>query len=248
MLEKSLLRLYKPIHNRFFLRQFESAQNQSVSVSSIDWNARVPDVRQLFSSNQDKITAIAIRILKFLDEWSREAGLEVFLAYGTLLGAIRHQGFIPWDDDIDVFMMKGDFNRLINSLHNLPHELALVPVSPNFFKLMDLSSIISKDGKRGVAVDIFIVNDTIPRVRSFFNVHTRSRVYFSSQDFHPARRVKFENEYYSIPNNATKILEKLYGDFMTPPELADREPSHIDYSRVRIEPYGSIIVDPKNCV
>ncbi|MGA0434141.1 MAG: LicD family protein, partial [Flavobacteriales bacterium] len=182
------------------------------------------------------------------DEWSRELDLNVFLAYGTLLGAIRHKGFIPWDDDFDVFMTRTGFKELTRNLQNLPEELAMVPMAPNFFKLMDLSSIISKDGKRGVAVDIFIVDDTKPSVWSFFNVHNRRRVYFPKRVFHPPRRIPFENEVFSAPNEAKKILETLYGDFMQLPELKDRKPSHIDYSKVQIESYGKMIVDVKNCV
>lgn len=44
----------------------------------------------------------ALNILKKLDGICREQGLRYFLFYGTLIGAIRHKGFIPWDDDLDV--------------------------------------------------------------------------------------------------------------------------------------------------
>ena len=245
MLEKIFSGTYKPIHNYLFFQRIAAVQ-KCVATPTIDWNVRIPDVRHHYSSNQDKVTAIAIRILKLLDEWTGQIGLDLLLAYGSLLGAIRHKGIIPWDDDIDVFMTKGDFNKWIKHLHNLPKELALVPVAPNFFKLMDLSSIISKDGKRGVAVDIFIVNDTIPWLRSFYNVHTCRRVFFLKRDFHPSKRVNFENEMFSIPNKSAKILGRIYGDFMKPPPVEDRNPSHIDYSQARIEPYGSIVVDVQN--
>lgn len=46
----------------------------------------------------------ALNILKKLDGICREQGLRYFLFYGTLIGAIRHKGFIPWDDDLDVAM------------------------------------------------------------------------------------------------------------------------------------------------
>ena len=51
-------------------------------------------------------------ILIEFDRICRKHGLTYFLAYGTLLGAVRHKGFIPWDDDIDTLMPYDDFKRL----------------------------------------------------------------------------------------------------------------------------------------
>ena len=55
----------------------------------------------------------ALNILKKLDGICREQGLRYFLFYGTLIGAIRHKGFIPWDDDLDVAMPRPDFDKLV---------------------------------------------------------------------------------------------------------------------------------------
>ena len=52
-------------------------------------------------------------ILDEIDRVCRENGLRYSLAYGTLIGAIRHQGFIPWDDDVDIMMPREDYDRLI---------------------------------------------------------------------------------------------------------------------------------------
>lgn len=55
-------------------------------------------------------------ILQFLDKTCKEQGLTYYLAYGTLLGAVRHKGFIPWDDDIDVWMPRKDYMKLLEYL------------------------------------------------------------------------------------------------------------------------------------
>ena len=58
----------------------------------------------------------SFEILKFLDKVCRQNGFTYYLAYGTLLGSIRHEGFIPWDDDIDIWMPRGDYMKLLEYL------------------------------------------------------------------------------------------------------------------------------------
>ena len=56
---------------------------------------------------------VELEILKHFAAFCDANGLRYFLAYGTLIGAVRHKGFIPWDDDIDVWMPRPDYNRLL---------------------------------------------------------------------------------------------------------------------------------------
>ena len=55
---------------------------------------------------------VQLEVLAEFDRLCREHDLVYYLAYGTLLGAIRHGGYIPWDDDVDVMMPREDYERL----------------------------------------------------------------------------------------------------------------------------------------
>lgn len=61
----------------------------------------------------EKLKDIELELLIYIDKLCKQHNLKYYLVGGTLLGSIRHKGFIPWDDDIDIGMMRDDYNRLI---------------------------------------------------------------------------------------------------------------------------------------
>lgn len=61
-----------------------------------------------------KLQLVQLYILKKVKKVCEENGLKYYLIGGTLLGAIRHQGFIPWDDDVDIVMYRNDLRKLEN--------------------------------------------------------------------------------------------------------------------------------------
>lgn len=87
------------------------------------------------SSKVKKVWAVELNILKSFDVLCRKHGLKYYACYGTLLGAVRHKGFIPWDDDIDVFMMRDDYMKL---LQIAPNEIS----EPYFFQNVYTDSMV----------------------------------------------------------------------------------------------------------
>ncbi len=110
-----------------------------------------------------------LEMVKELDRICKKHDIPYFLYGGTLLGAIRHNGFIPWDDDLDVAVLRKDYLRLMKVLpHELPGHIALQnnDTDPNYFyffaKLRDRHSLLEEEcpydrvfRERGVYIDIF---------------------------------------------------------------------------------------------
>ena len=108
-------------------------------------------------------------MLIYLDETCKKLGIEYQLNSGNVLGAIRHGGFIPWDNDVDVMLDMPNYKKLCDYLLNHPtdqYELQTCDTDPVFFghwsKLRDLRSEYVKAGighnrrrYRGLQIDLF---------------------------------------------------------------------------------------------
>lgn len=114
-------------------------------------------------------------ILVEFDKVCKENNLQYFISAGTALGAVRHKGFIPWDDDIDVEMKRDDYEKLCRLPSNaFPDNLKLRTVYTEvqhpymFAKLCDLNTTFVEKGtenldiSHGVFIDIFPM-DYVPR-------------------------------------------------------------------------------------
>lgn len=115
----------------------------------------------------ERIQHHSINILREIDRICRANDIPYFITNGTLLGAVRHKGFIPWDDDIDVAMLRPDFNRFVKHARewlSAPYEF----ISPETYekcpgelsKVIDGSTTLierwSYNQLGGVYVDVWV--------------------------------------------------------------------------------------------
>ena len=109
-----------------------------------------------------------LEILDFVVEFCEENDIHYWLDSGTLLGAVRHKGYIPWDDDIDIGMLREDFDRFTQRFRDKCIKTAYVFRCPEldknwhlpFGKVMDMTTLLIQDGHNlGINIDIFPFDD-----------------------------------------------------------------------------------------
>lgn len=120
-----------------------------------------------------------LNILKDFAQFCDDNDLRYYLAGGTLLGAIRHQGFIPWDDDVDVIMPRPDFQRFVDLVQNrVSWKYTLIDDEHSergqpFAKLVDETKKVKVSllkEPQPLWIDIFPMDGVPEDEKEFFNV------------------------------------------------------------------------------
>ena len=105
-----------------------------------------------------------LRILKELDRYCTEKNLSYYIGCGTLIGAVRHKGFIPWDDDLDVFIPRPDYMQLIRSYKSNEFSLHTIyndKSHPHVFGRLCSGIVFSRFRKQKIynfGIDLYVIN------------------------------------------------------------------------------------------
>lgn len=208
------------------------------------------DNRVCKKENISQVHAVLLRMIKVLDEICTTHQIDYWLEYGTLLGAIRHNGFIPWDNEADIGMLREDFENFIEASKSLPDDIFFQTrdtdvnyTYPSHFieaKLRDKYSNYVDFSSRypeakwhnGIQVDIFVydfddeLEDCL--TNSFERYIGKRKVYLKEQEIQQTVLHPFEDMMCPVPVGFDDYLKRSYGDYMQFPPEREQIPVYVE--------------------
>jgi lipopolysaccharide cholinephosphotransferase len=126
----------------------------------------------VLENNKRNLQLKILEMVKYLDSFCKENKIEYFIAYGSCLGAVRHKGFIPWDDDFDIGMTLENYNKFIElcktKLDTNKYFLQTLETEPNYYlsfaKLRDINTTLIEEKNKDIAITKGVYIDIFPIV------------------------------------------------------------------------------------
>lgn len=149
--------------------------------------------------NREEIKKIQVGILKEVASFCEDHHIKYSLAYGTLLGAVRHGGFIPWDDDIDIMMPRNDYERFVTEYRSDIFKVYNCKLSPKYdyvaTKISDERTVcvenIRATHEIGINVDLFPIDNLPFSYKEFCRMCRKINLY---QNIYLVKTVRFSNK------------------------------------------------------
>ena len=163
---------------------------------------------------QEEIKQLQLNILTRVHDFCVSHNIQYSLSSGTLIGAVRHKGYIPWDDDIDIYMLRTEYERFEREFQDDRYCLLSIKTNKKciypFAKVYDNHTVLIEDVKYntkdlGVNIDIFqldsLPDDLIERQRLFRKNRILGRIIQLKQMKYRRGR--------SVKNNVLFILSRI---------------------------------------
>lgn len=184
------------------------------------------DLRQIHNPDGSELRVLQMKMLEILNIVTGIAdkyNITYWLSGGTLLGAVRHEGFIPWDDDIDIELMYPDYLMLLKKLKSdLPSDLYLQTPKEKgyrllFSKVRDKNSSVVEDDdadnrytEKGIFIDIFPEERSYRWLKNIVDFFY-GRSYRRLKRGQPFKNAKYFMEYsLSLPLYPIGLLAKFF--------------------------------------
>lgn len=163
----------------------------------------------------EELKKIQIGVLDYVDAFCKEHEIKYWIDCGTLIGAVRHKGYIPWDDDIDIGMLREEYDRFCEIFNKKANERYRLHNCENdstfrygYSKVMDHSTVLYEPDEKGVKeavnIDVFVY-DNAPD-----NDFLMRWMYFKRDLYRALRSFQYDYTSYGSPVKIalTKVLRK----------------------------------------
>lgn len=204
------------------------------------------DERENQSTVVKQVHYIILRMLKIIDLVCKKHQIDYWLEYGTLLGAIRHKGFIPWDHEADIGMLRVDyikFKQIIQDI--LPDDLFFQTSETDpFYKSGDIIEAKIRDRyshypgfeefgwQNGIQIDIFVYdlyeNWDNCIVNGFELIYSKGSIHLKFNEIEQVIDHEFEGIQLPVPIGYHEYLRRAYGNYMILPEATEQIFPNVD--------------------
>lgn len=165
--------------------------------------------------NLEELKRIQLDILSAVHEFCESKDIKYSISSGTLLGAKRHGGYIPWDDDIDIYLLRKDYKKLIQvfpEIYNNHYKLVSLERNAEwdrpYAKVYDTDTLLIEENSSknhiGVNIDIFPIDNTPDLIKDWkkFNIKRRFLL-----DLHTIKSLKITKRRKWLKNITVALLK-----------------------------------------
>lgn len=159
--------------------------------------------------DKSDVKTLLLYLLKYANKICEESGIPYYASAGTCLGAVRHKGLIPWDDDIDIMIPRKYYNLFVEKCSQILESPVVIRTRENdptfcceYIKMCFRDDVL---GYSDLSIDIFFLDETNPKRKIFRSIQNKilSDLYFIKK--YKLSKAKLAETY--IPNN---VLKRIY--------------------------------------
>lgn len=178
----------------------------------------------IVSSAMKEVWAVELDLLSEFQRIANKHNINYIASGGTMLGAVRHKGFIPWDDDVDIMMLRKDYNKLLSVAEEFEHPYFLQSNRNDkgyfrcFLRLRNsLTTGIQNMEKnchfqynQGIFIDIFSLDNIIDDIKLFTQQQIRAKTLLKKARFYSS----LQSRYYEDKNAVKRMQRNLLKSFV----------------------------------